>query len=237
MIKHFCGDSDAGIYSFAYQIASAINVLIAAINGSRVPWTYEQLKIRKYNALKKITNVLVLMMAGITLLISLLSPEIIGVLGTADYKVAVYVIPVVTLGVYFTFIYDLYASIEFYYGATKYVMYASMTGAALNIVLNAIFIPIFGFIAAAYTTLVCYVVFMIMHYLFSKKVVREQKIGDTVYESNSVFIISIISGVICIGSMATFSHLIIRIALIVILLLICYIKRKTIKELVATIRK
>ena len=141
MIKHYCGESDAGIYSFAYQIASAINALILAINGSRVPWTYEQLRIKVYNKLKGITNTLVLMMAGMVLFVALISPEIIKIIGTADYQIAVYVIPVVTLGVYYTFVYDLYASIEFYFGATKYVMYASVTGALLNIVLNAIFIP------------------------------------------------------------------------------------------------
>ena len=168
MIKEICDESDAGIYSFAYQIASAINVLISAINGSRVPWTYEKLKSKTYDSLKQTTNALVIMMGAITVLVALISPEIISILGTEDYSVAVYVIPIVTLGVYYTFVYDLYASIEFYYGATKYVMYASIIGAILNLLLNFIFIPMYGFIAAAYTTLICYVVFMFMHYLFSK---------------------------------------------------------------------
>lgn len=237
MIKHFCGDSDAGIYSFAYQIASAINVLISAINGSRVPWTYEQLKARVYNRLKKITNVLVVMMAGITLMICLVSPEIISILGTADYKVAVYVIPVVTLGVFFTFVYDLYASVEFYYGATKYVMYASVTGAVLNIILNAIFIPMFGFIAAAYTTLVCYIVFMLMHYVFSKKVLLEQDIKEPVYDNRSVFLLSAMISVVCLASMITFDYLPVRIALIVAIIAVCVLKRNTIKGLITAIRR
>ena len=237
MIKHFCGDSDAGIYSFAYQIASAINVLIAAINGSRVPWTYEQLKSRIYDRLKKITNALVVLMAGITLLICLVSPEIIGILGTADYKVAVYVIPVVTLGVFFTFIYDIYASVEFYFGATKYVMYASVIGAVLNIILNTIFIPMFGFIAAAYTTLVCYIIFMVMHYVFSRKVLIEQDIKDAVYDNRSVFLLSAIILIICLISMVTFNYMPVRIVLIVVIIAVCVLKRNTIKGIITSIKQ
>ena len=237
MIKHLCNESDAGIYSFAYQIASAINVLISAINGSRVPWTYEQLKCRIYNSLKKITNALVAMMAVIVLIVSLLSPEAIRILGTQEYQSAVYVIPVVTLGVYFTFVYDLYASVEFYYGATKYVMYASVTGAILNIILNAIFIPLFGFIAAAYTTLFCYVVFMFMHYVFSNKVIKEQHIFESVYDNKSIFALSAISSFICICSMVTYKYTILRLILIVILFFTCFIKRKALKGLISAIKK
>lgn len=237
MIKHFCGDSDAGIYSFAYQIASAINVLIAAINGSRVPWTYEQLKSRIYDRLKKITNALVVLMAGITLLICLVSPEIIGVLGTADYKVAVYVIPVVTLGVFFTFIYDLYASIEFYFGATKYVMYASVIGAVLNIFLNAIFIPKFGFIAAAYTTLVCYIVFMMIHYVFSRKVLIELGIEEAVYDNRIIFLLAAMISILCLTSMITFNFMPVRIALVIAIIAVCVLKRNTIIGLITAIRR
>lgn len=237
MIKHYCGDSDAGIYSFAYQIASAINVLISAINGSRVPWTYEQLKDKVYDRLKKITNALVLMMAGIVLFVALISPEIISILGTSDYQVAVYVIPVVTLGVFYTFVYDLYASIEFYYGATKYVMFASVIGAVLNIVLNAIFIQIFGFIAAAYTTLVCYLIFMLMHYLFSKKVLRDQKVSDPVYDNKTVFFLSGVITLVGLGCMITFPYTFIRVVLIVALIGICIWKRNTIRKMIISIKK
>lgn len=237
MIKHYCGKSDAGIYGFAYQIASAINVLISAINGSRVPWTYEQLRDRLYVRLKKITNILVLMMSGIVLVISLISPEIIRILGTSDYQVAVYVIPVVTLGVFYTFVYDLYASIEFYYGATKYVMYASVVGAVLNLLLNLIFIQLFGFIAAAYTTLACYLIFMIMHYLFSRKVLRNERIRDSVYDNKTIFLISAVITIIGLGSMATFPYISIRIMLIVLILFACVVKRDAIKDLIKSIRK
>ena len=237
MIKYYCGDSDAGIYSFAYQIAAAINVLVVAINGSRVPWTYEQLREKSYDGLAKTTNMLVCMMALIVFAVSLVSPEIIGILGTSDYSIAVYVVPVVALGLYFTFVYDLYASIEFYYGATRYVMYASITGAVLNIALNAVFLPIYGFIAAAYSTLVCYIAFMLMHYLFSRKVVQQQKITTSVYNNKTIFLISTMTSIMCAGGIMTYSWLPLRVSLIICLVGICVLKRSDIKKMFITMKK
>ena len=228
MIKYICSEGDAGIYSFAYQIASTLSVLIGAVNGSRVPWTYEQLKAGTYDRLKSVTNALVVLMGAISIGVVLISPEIIGILGTDDYRAALYVIPIVTLGVFFTFVYDLYASIEFYYGATKYVMYASLTGAVLNIVLNAVFIPIFGFMAAAYTTLICYIVFMLMHWFFARRVLRTKGISGAVYDDRAIFIISfLIMGVSFVG-MLTFECFAVRMVLIGLLLGTCVIERKRI---------
>lgn len=237
MIKNICGDSDAGVYSFAYQIASAINVLVSAINGARVPWTYEQLRNGIYEQLKKISNLLCVLMGGIVVAVSLLSPDVIRILGTAEYSAATYVIPVVTMGVYFTFVYDMFCGVEFYYGATKYVMLASCMGAVLNIILNAIFIPIFGFIAAAYTTNICYFVFMMMHLYFMKKVSKEQKITESIYDLKTMFILSAVTVLISFGCMMTFRNDIVRYALIAVLVCLVIWQRKRLIGLLKQIKK
>ena len=66
--------------------------------------------------------------------------------------------------------YDMFTTFQYYYAKTKWVMYASLTGAALNVGLNMIFIPRYGFIAAGYTTLICYILFGCAHYFFMCKV-------------------------------------------------------------------
>ena len=237
MIKYFCGNSDAGIYTFAYQIASAMQVVIAAIDGSRVPWTYEQLKKKTYTGLRRIISALAVVIAAIVLLISLLSPEVIGLIGTKEYATAVYVIPVVTLSVFYTFIYDLYASVEFYYGATKFVMAASVSGALLNIILNAIFIPLFGFIAAAYTTLVCYMFFMLLHYVFAKRVLRIHDIQEKVYDDRMLFALALVLSIVSLGCMMTYKYLIVRLILIAVIAVVCIIKRKEIKSVIMVMRE
>lgn len=237
MIKDICGDSEAGIYSFAYQIASAITLLISSINGARSPWTYEKLRNKEFEGLKKITTLLVVFMLGSALLFSLFAPEIVGIIGTTEYSQAMYVIPVVTVGVFFTFVYDLYASIEFYYGATKYVMVASVTGALANLGLNALFIPQYGFIAAAYTTLVCYVAFAVMHFIFSKKVLRMNTEVSAVYDDYTIGILSLGMIVVGLGVMASYGFFWLRMVLIITMILFCLFKRETIKQVLVAIKR
>ncbi len=237
MIKYYCGKSDAGIYSFAYTIANAMNVLVSAVNGSRVPWTYEQLRDRVYTQLKRISNLLAMLMGAVTLGVALLAPEVVKVIGTGEYAAATQVIPVVALGVYYTFIYDYFCSVEFYFGATKYVMYASVTGAVLNVILNALLIPAFGFAAAGYTTLFCYFVFMMMHFVFMRKVRRDQGITDSIYDTKAVFGIAAGVSALCFAAMLTYRSDPARYIFLAALLAACCTQRKRIMEIYTRIRK
>ena len=80
------------------------------------------------------------------------------------------------------FLYPLFANIEFYYEKTKFVMVASCSGALLNILLNYIFIGLYGYYAAGYTTLICYMVFSFAHYLAYKKIVDNNLELEKIYD-------------------------------------------------------
>ena len=141
------------------------------------------------------------------------------IIATSDYIKAIYVIPIVALGVYFTFVYDLFCCVEFYYGATKYVMIASIIGAVFNIILNAIFIPIYGFLAAGYTTLVCYILFMIMHFVFMRRVCAKHNIKDEVYDLKMLFKFSIILLIAIFTGMFTYDNALIRLSFFIIIVI------------------
>lgn len=237
MIRHYCGESDAGIYSFAYQIASTMSIFLSAINGSRVPWTYEQLRDRVYTRLKTISNALCVLIGALTLMAALLAPDIIRILGTKDYALATYVIPIVVLGMYFTFIYDLFCGVEFYYGHTRYVTIASVTGAAVNIVLNALLIPVYGFIAAAYTTLISYVLFMVMHYIFMRQVLRKEQIEGQVYDIRFLIFFSLALTGIVFASLLTYRSDLIRYLFIAALLAVLFFYRKKIMDTVKVMKR
>ena len=68
---------------------------------------------------------------------------------------------------------------------------ASIAAAVLNVVLNAIFIPVFGFYAAGYTTVASYIVYSIGHYWFSKKVCIEEIGSFELFDSKGILLISI----------------------------------------------
>lgn len=237
MIEHICGESDAGIYSFAYQIASAMSMFLSAINGSRVPWSYEQLKAKVYARLRFVANALCVMVGMIALMAALLAPDIISVLGTVEYKPATYVIPIVCLGVYFTFVYDLFCCVEFYYGATKYVMIASVIGALTNVVLNAWFIPIYGFIAAAYTTLVSYVLFMFMHFVFMRIVMKRECITERIYDIQFIGLFSAALTALSFLSLLTYPSHIVRWTILALLVAMVYIFRNKIISVMKSMKR
>ena len=231
MIKDICGADKAGIYSLAYSVSLLMNVFIAAINGSLVPWIYEKLKHKDYKPISMVSRNLCILVGIMTLGAILISPEIIHILGTEEYMEAIWVVPVVSLSVYYIFCYGLFSNIEFYFNATGYVMIASTVGAALNIVLNALFIPIYGFIAAAYTTLVCYILFMVMHYLFMRKICKTQIEGEVVYDNKFIAVSSIILFALMFACLLIYRITAVRYCIIALLVVIAIIYRRKIGAL------
>lgn len=236
MIGSFCGGEKAGIYSFAYQIALIMNIITNGINTALQPWLYGNLKNHNVTEVKDRINLICIFVGILTLIAILISPEIVHIMGTREYYEAIIIIPAVALSVYCTFCYGLYVNVEFYYAATKFVMIASMVGASLNILLNYIFIRLFGYVAAGYTTLACYFVLMIMHYIFSTRIMRKENVGE-MYNNRFIISSSIIMFIIMLFCLLAYNHILLRIILMVILFLVIIILRKQILSIFKSFRK
>ena len=174
MIKRFCGETDTAYYATAYSCAMVISILWNAMNQAWAPWVYEKLHRGEDKDIGKVSRPIVLIFAGGVLLLTLMAPELLLIMGGRKYLPAVYVIPPVMLGYIAQVLYTMYVNIEFYYKQQKQIMKGTMAAALLNIILNLIFIPIFGYVAAAYTTLVGYIALFFFHYLFVKKLGKEK---------------------------------------------------------------
>lgn len=227
MIGEMCGTSKTAIYSLAYQVSMLMNVVIAAINNSLVPWIYDKLKSKCYNEICKKTKIISFFVLSMSICSILIAPEIVKILGTDEYIEAIWIIPAVSVSVYFTFCYGLFSDVEFYYSATKYVMIASTIGAVLNVLLNTLFIPRFGYIAAGYTTVVCYLTFMIMHYFFMRKVLEKEKNNARVFDVKFIIFSCLLICIISIGCMVLYKTFYLRYGIILcILIIILALKNK-----------
>lgn len=236
MIRDICGDDKAGIYNLAYQVSMVMNVFVGAINNSLVPWIYEKLKKKEYQSIRTVTKKLCILVGAMTAGVILVAPEAIRILGTKEYLTAIWIIPAVAMSVYLTFCYGLFSNVEFYFGATRFVMVASTVGAVLNVVLNAIFIPLYGFIAAGYTTLVCYLTFMVMHFLFMQKICKKENVAEPVYDIRFIFVSCLIMGGFAAIGMFLYKGFILRYAIIVFAFLLAWLKRKKIMDIVSSVR-
>lgn len=219
MINSICGASDAGIYALAYQISLVINIVTTAVDGSFNPWTYQKLKVGDMKSIKRISNCLIGLFAIGVFGLILIAPEVLSFVAPAEYSSAKWVVPPVICGCYFLFIAGTFMRVEFYHEKNKIIMIASVCAAVLNIVLNAIFIPIFGFIAAAYTTLGSYMLFAVFHYFVMRLTCKEKYYDESPYSGKMIFVISLVIMCISVLLMVLYDFVLIRYAIVFIIVI------------------
>lgn len=159
------GFEEVALYGMAYNIASLLSVVWTSFNGSWVPWFYERMRENKIDEIRNTSKYYISTFMYIAILLLAFSPEIMKIMGPSNYYGGIYAIPPILLGLFFQFIYSLYTNIEFYHKKTMYIPIGTVLSAIINIVLNILFIPKFGYIMAAYTTLISYLCLFIFHYL------------------------------------------------------------------------
>lgn len=186
MIQEIVGDTEAGIYSLAYSISLLMTMLNTALLQTIDPWLYKKIKSKEIDSISVIAYPIWIMVAAANLFLMMLAPEIVAFFAPPEYYDAIWVIPPIAMSVFFMFSYNFFASFAFYFERTKLVAVATTLGALLNIVLNYIFINKFGYYAAGYTTLICYIVYSIAHYFLMRRICREQFAGKYPY-SGKIF--------------------------------------------------
>lgn len=231
MIGKMCDTSSVGIYNLAYSVSLIMTIFNTALLQTIEPWIYRKLKDKRVYDIERVAYPSFIIIAAVNILLIMFAPEVITIFAPKQYKEAIWVIPSVTLSVFFTFLYTFFATFEFYYEKTNYIAGATVGGAILNIVLNYIFIKRFGFIAAGYTTLFSYILFAVLHYYFMRKICK-QYLND-IKPYNLKLIIGISIGSLGAGFliMITYTNIILRYMLIIITFLILFVKRKKLIEI------
>ena len=119
---------------------------------------------------------------------------------------------------------------EQYKKKTTGMAIVSVLAAGMNYGLNAIFIPMYGYNAAAYTTLAGYLFLLIAHMLL----VRKLKLGD-VYDNKFVLLIVGVMMVLTLGVNFIYDYALIRYIIIgiyvIVFCLVMWIKRDLVKRL------
>lgn len=189
MIQKMCGLEYVGLYGVAYSIGMVVKLFSGAINQSLTPWLYHKLEKQEYRTINQVTNKIMVLYAYLLLLFICLVPEVLQIVVAPSYIEAKYVVPSIAASTLFTFMYSWYSNVEFFFDSNKFSMVMSCLGAALNICLNLYYIPKFGYIAAGYTTLFSYFIFMIGH-LFYAISVSKRKTGDGIFQVNDILKLS-----------------------------------------------
>lgn len=236
LIERMFGETEVAIFSVAYSFSLIMNIVTNSVNASYIPWTYHKLKENNLAPLKKNTSLLLLGVAALSILPVLVAPELMWIIAPPEYAEGVWIIPPVSTSVYFTFLYCLFGNVEFYFEKTKFIMVASTMSAVANIGLNLIFMPKFGYLAAGYVTLVCYMLYALAHYIFMRKVCKEKLNVKSVYNDKMILLISVVYLVCATIAMSLYNLPIIRYSILVIALIVLVIKRDFVINLIKNIK-
>ena len=230
MIQRFFSESKTGIYSLAYSVAVIMTMFSNALNQTIGPWVYRKIKERRAQEIASVEYMALLIVGATNLVLIMLAPEAIAVFAPPEYYEAIWVVPPVALGTFFMFMYDMFAAFQFYFEKTWFIMTASVMGAVMNIVLNCICMSPqllhLDYVSAGYTTLICYMLYALGHYICMRWVCRRHLDGVRVYDLRILLGISVC--VVAAGLLlsSTYGLPILRYSMVAVLAVLLIIFRK-----------
>lgn len=223
VITKFNGTEMTAIYTIAYSLAILISLVLDSIGQAWLPWFHDAFAEKKYDTIKK--NLIPLVIFGCYVGIGCIAvaPEAIWFLGGEGYLEGKWVVAPIALGLVCKFIYANYEHIELHLKKTKYIGGGTIIAAIMNVVLNLVFVPKFGFVAAGYTTFASYFVLMIIHYFITKYIMHVD-----VYNHKFLFAAIIIELIIAVGIISLYNFIVIRYLVIVVITLLLIYKYRNI---------
>ncbi|WP_176761960.1 lipopolysaccharide biosynthesis protein [Pseudobutyrivibrio sp. YE44] len=235
MITKMCGNEKTAIYSVAYTCGSIVIVVLMAINTAYSPWLREKVEQDAHAKVRKFSYLYVGIGVSICLMVILFAPEIILLFGGSKYKDSVYVLPPIAMGCMLQFLYTMFVNIEQIQKHTVEMAFASATAALVNLGLNFLLIPRFGYLAAAYTTLVGYLVLLLIHMHVVKKIKM-----DHYYNYKFIYGLVVVMVTFSIFANTIYGNIFVRVGVILALLIaICVVayKVKAVEKVKALIAK
>ena len=182
MITWLIGSGANGIYSIANRFPNIIytcyGFFSTAWKESAARIVKEENKNEYYNAIyKDLVNFLKAIVIGLIAIM----PFAFKILIAEGYNDAYVYIPILTIGIYYTNISNFYGGIFTAYKDTKIMGTTTMFGAFLNVLINLIFLKLWGIYAATISTLVSTLVVYLYRRAKLKKYIRLRENIDLTY--------------------------------------------------------
>ncbi len=170
LLRDMIDQSEAGAYNGCYKIATIMILLVTAYRLGVEPFFFK--KAADSDAKKSYADVMLyfVIFCGFAMVALLGNLDWIKklIIPNPDYWIAMKIVPIVVIA---NFFFGVYYNLSTWYKVTDktYVgTIVSWTGAVATIVFNIVFIPIIGFIASAWATLIAYGLMMVISYFWGQ---------------------------------------------------------------------
>jgi len=142
------GLSSVGLYSIAAQFGNIADTVQTYVNQAYTPWLYEKLHDSEEGyktTIRQIVRLLTLVIGLFLLGITLFAEDYISLFLDSSYSGAQKYVPLVVAVFAIKITYYFYVSVLLYFKrASKFLFIATLSSSLINILLSAIFIPLWG---------------------------------------------------------------------------------------------
>jgi len=217
MIFKMAGGESAGLYSFGASYAILITLITSAAMQSYQPILYDKLKIKSYKSIEDINVSIMYLFFGMVLLLIGLAPEALKILGEKSFYRSIIVVPTLALGFAFQFLYYTYSMILGYHKKTQIIAIGTIITGIINVIINFLLIPQYGYWGASIATLTSYMFLSIYSYYMSKRVANR-----TVYNTKKLLYALISIHIAAYGLYVTYDFILIRMIILTSICLLLY---------------
>ncbi len=171
LLSKYLGKEQMGIYAACYKLGVFMTLYIMAFRLGAEPFFFNHAKEKnaKESYAKILTWFTIIGAIFMLIIVTFIDSFAHILLGKDEYFEALAIVPIILLANLFLGIYN---NLSVWYkltDKTKYGMYFSIIGAIITIAFNIIFIPIIGFMASAWATLIAYGFMAAISYFYGKK--------------------------------------------------------------------
>lgn len=168
MLKQMAGDSQSGVYSLAFTLSGILFTLFNALNTSWTPFFFEDMKNGKRENVvrqsRNFTELFAVLCIGFILLVR----EVYKVYADESFWPGVEMIALFAANYFVTMLCTFPVNYEILHKKTKTVAAATVASAVANLVMNYIFIRLFGMMGAAVATLLARILQLVIHECYSR---------------------------------------------------------------------
>jgi O-antigen/teichoic acid export membrane protein len=162
-------EAQVGIYAACYKISILMTLFNQAYRYAAEPFFFSYAENRdSKNVYALLLNYFVIIVGALYLITMLFLDVLILFIGP-NFRSGQAVVPVLMLGLLFL---GVYYNLSVWYKLTDKPLYGaiiSIIGSVITIVINAVTIPLIGYMGSAWATLICYASMMVISYFWGQK--------------------------------------------------------------------
>lgn len=173
MINKFNGSNDAGLYSYAYKMAVIYSGVTSSFIIASKPKLFDLMNQHKEEEVIQQLRSMFKLVVALSSFFIFFSMDVGKFLAfNKAFYAGLHLMPILILSYIFNDLNDLYSFYLHYEKKVKYFYYSFFIAATINLILNFLLIPQYGYAAAAYTTLISYAFMLVTTYFICKVILK-----------------------------------------------------------------